>query len=76
MQVEQLALRASLQLLARAYVHHYERHGVTADFLAERVERVQQMADDYADLPRTLMQGGTQRKVPPSSEADSKCHRR
>jgi hypothetical protein len=37
-QLEQLILRAQLQLSARAYVHHYERYGVDADFIAERIE--------------------------------------
>ena len=39
--------RARLQLDARAYVHQYEKYGVTADFIAERAELVQQVVDDY-----------------------------
>ena len=36
-----------LQLGARAYLHHYERHGVGADYVHERVELMQAVVDDY-----------------------------
>eukprot|EP00965_Chrysotila_dentata_P042273 1402180-Pleurochrysis_carterae.AAC.1 len=52
--VEQLLLRARLQLSARAYVHHYAKYGVDTDFLQERFEAVQTVVDDYADLGRCL----------------------
>ena len=46
-QLEQILLRARLQLLGKAYVHHFERYGVTAEFIAERAEIVQQVVDAY-----------------------------
>ena len=45
--LEQILLRARLQLLGHAYVHHFERYGVEADFIAERAEIVQRVVDDY-----------------------------
>lgn len=45
--LEQILLRARLQLLGKAYIHHFERYGVTADFLSERAELVQTVIDDY-----------------------------
>eukprot|EP00966_Prymnesium_polylepis_P336166 7391458-Prymnesium_polylepis.2 len=45
--LEQMSLRARLQLSAKAYVHHYEQHGVSADYIASRLEVVQQVVDDY-----------------------------
>ena len=45
--VEQTLLRVRLQLGARAYLHHYERHGVGADYVHERVELMQAVVDDY-----------------------------
>ena len=49
-QLEQLVLRAKLQLSAKAYVHHYERHGVTAADIAERLELLQHVVDDYEGM--------------------------
>lgn len=46
-QLEQILTRARLQLLGRAYVHHYEKYGVGADFIEQRAELVQQVVDDY-----------------------------
>ena len=46
-QLEQILLRAKLQLLGRAYVHHFETYGVEADFIAERAEVVQHVVDEY-----------------------------
>ena len=39
-----------LQLGARAYLHHYERYGVGADYVRERLELVQAVVDEYAAL--------------------------
>jgi len=36
--VGQIAARARLQLSARAYLHHYEAHGVEAGYLREQLE--------------------------------------
>ena len=49
-QLEQMVLRARLQLSAKAYVHHYEQHGVSADYMAERLEVVQRVVDDYGAM--------------------------
>ena len=66
-QLEQLLLRAQLQLSARAYVHHYERYGVGADFIAERVETVQRVVDDYYALSRAA--AGRAAAAPPLGSA-------
>ena len=58
------AARLQLQLSARAYVHHYERFGASADFIAERVELVKQVVDDYGDLAGALLRpAGEQRTL-------------
>ena len=46
-QLEQVLVRAKLQLLGKAYVHHYENYGVEADFIRERAELLQQVVDEY-----------------------------
>jgi len=46
-QLEQILLRARLQLLGKAYLHHFERHGVDVDFISERAELVQHVVDGY-----------------------------
>ena len=43
--LEQILVRAKLQLLSRAYMHHFETYGVEADFISERAELVQQVVD-------------------------------
>ena len=40
-------MRAQLQLVQKAYLHHYETHGVEADFIHERSELLQQVVDEY-----------------------------
>lgn len=50
--IEQILLRARLQLGARAYIHQYERYGVGAEYLAERLELMQQVVDDYERVHR------------------------
>lgn len=45
--LEQILVRAKLQLLSRAYIHHFETYGVEADFISERAELVQQVVDEY-----------------------------
>ena len=45
--LEQILIRAKLQLLSRAYVHHFEQHGVDVDFISERAELLQRVVDDY-----------------------------
>ncbi|KAL1510183.1 hypothetical protein AB1Y20_006513 [Prymnesium parvum] len=49
-QMEQLVLRAQLQLSERAYLHHYERYGVSSDYISSRLELVRQVGDDYAAM--------------------------
>ena len=46
-QLEQILIRAKLQLLGKAYVHHFERHGVSTEFIAERAEYMQTIVDEY-----------------------------
>ncbi|KOO36032.1 cryptic tubulin [Chrysochromulina tobinii] len=46
-QLEQILIRARLQLLGKAYVHHFERHGVSTEFIAERAEYMQTIVDEY-----------------------------
>ena len=53
-QLEQILTRARLQLLGRAYVHHYEKYGVGADFIEQRAELVQQVVDDYERVGKSL----------------------
>ena len=50
--LEHCATRASALLEAKAYVHWYERFGVTAEHLAVAVESVRTTADVYRSLQR------------------------
>ena len=52
-QLEQIVLRARLQLLGKAYVHHFAQHGVESDYIAERAELVQYVVDDYERVRAT-----------------------
>jgi len=52
--VEQLRLRAELMLSARAYMHHYETFGVSAEEMGLAVEGLRGVVADYQDLERTL----------------------
>ena len=49
-QIEQLVLRAELQLSARAYTHHYEAHGLDAAEMALRLHALRDVVDDYEAL--------------------------
>jgi hypothetical protein len=49
-------VKAQLQLLGKAYVHHYERHGVGAEHIRERAELLQHVVDEY-DAVRTAFAG-------------------
>jgi len=50
--LEHCAARAAALLEAKAYVHWYERFGVTAEHLAVAVESVRTTADAYRSLQR------------------------
>mmetsp|Transcript_100610 Transcript_100610/g.138768 ORF Transcript_100610/g.138768 Transcript_100610/m.138768 type:complete len:83 (+) Transcript_100610:1-249(+) len=53
-QVEQLCLRAELMMSVRAYVHHFEAYGLGSDELAQAVEDMRYVVDDYQELDGTL----------------------
>ena len=65
-QLEQILIRARLQLLGKAYVHHFERYGVGTDFINERAEIVQQVVDDYEGARGAF---GGARRGPPQSDS-------
>ncbi|KAJ1638798.1 Tubulin/FtsZ, GTPase domain-containing protein [Pavlovales sp. CCMP2436] len=48
--LRRLVRRACALFAERAYVHQYERHGMTADELCTRLAQVEQMAQSYAEL--------------------------
>lgn len=59
LQLEQMVLRAQLQLSQKAYVHHYQQHGVSEEYIANCVEAVQQVADDYASMSAAVRKSST-----------------
>ena len=48
--VGQLALRAELMLLRRAYAHHYDEYGVGLEEMQQAVGEVRTVVEDYSKL--------------------------